>query len=386
MGNKRLPAHKQKNPGQNTRQGYPGAERFGRDPEEHGGPAVFKRMLPKILIILVLVAGVIWVLRYWMIQMPGRSAREPIPALNEQQSARAIRLRDDLSILTREIGERNLTHAYRQLKMTEEWLAREMERLRYRVTRQAYQVQGQEVVNVEAVKEGVTAPEEILVIGAHYDSVPGSVGANDNGSGVVALLELARMLHDEEFARTVRLVAFVNEEMPYFLTGEMGSRVYALGCKRLGEDIRLMLCLETLGYYSQEPGSQKYPTPLDKFYPNTGNFLAFVGNLSSREQVHRSIEVFRETSALPSEGVAAPSDLPGIGLSDHSSFWLHGYPAIMLTDTAMYRYPYYHTADDTMENVDFDRLALAVEGIAEVIRHFAGQPDAPPEPNTESAP
>jgi hypothetical protein len=343
-----------------------------------GSAKFFKRVLPKLLITLTLLVGVIWLLRQWMIQMPGESAREPLPPLNAEQQGVVERLREDLAILTTEIGERNLSRRYRGLKMTEDWLAHELEQLGYQVTRQTYMVEGQEVANVEAVAEGSSVPEQIIVVGAHYDSVPGSAGANDNGSGVVALLELARLLHREQFPRTLRFVAFVNEEMPYFQTGQMGSRVYALSCKRLGEDIRLMLCLETIGYYSRERGSQKYPAPLDSFYPDTGNFLAFVGNLSSRRQVHRAIEVFRQHSPLPSEGVAAPSDLPGIGLSDHSSFWMHGYPAIMLTDTAMFRYPYYHTADDTLENVDFERLALAVEGTAHIIRDFAST--ALPEP------
>ncbi len=211
------------------------------------------------------------------------------------------------------------------------------------------------VRNLEIVIRGREAAS--IVIGAHYDSVVGAPGANDNGSGVAALLELARRLNGWSPRLTHRLVFFVNEEPPFHQSTVMGSRVYADALLARGERIVAMFSLETIGYYSDSPGSQGYPFPLGLFYPDRGDFLAFVSNLSSRRLLHATIGAWRAQARFPSEGVAAPAWVPGVDWSDQWSFWRHGIPAVMLTDTALYRYPHYHLPSDTPDKVDYARLA-----------------------------
>jgi len=200
------------------------------------------------------------------------------------------------------------------------------------------------------------------------------VGANDNGSGIGAVLELARLFKEAKPARTLRFVAFVDEEPPFYRGDEMGSRYYAQRSKEQGENIVAMFSLETIGYYSECPGSQHYPFPLNFFYPSTGNFIAFVSNLSSRALLHEAIARFRRHAEFPSEAAAAPAFLPGVDWSDHWSFWKEGYSALMVTDTALYRYPYYHTMQDTPDKVDYERLARVVTGLHGMLRELVQVP------------
>ena len=200
-----------------------------------------------------------------------------------------------------------------------------------------------------------------IVVGAHYDTVPGSPGADDNASGVAVLIELSRIV------RGVRFVAFANEEAPYFLTPEMGSFVYA---RDRADGVRAMFSLEMLGYYDDAPNSQRYPTPLGLFYPDRGNFIAFVADLSCLNLVRRAAKVFRDNSDFPSEWLAAPSIVPGLSWSDHWSFRKHGIPAVMVTDTAFYRYPHYHLPSDTPEKLDYARMAKVTMGLAGMLKEL----------------
>ncbi len=222
-------------------------------------------------------------------------------------------------------------------------------------------------------QKGAERPGTIVVVGAHYDSVIGSPGANDNATGVAILLEMSRALKQDAPFRTVRFVAFVNEEPPYFLTELMGSREHARRARQRGEDIQAMFSLETLGYYSKDPGSQKYPLPLGAFYPRTGNFLGVVGKLSSRRLVVDFLRQFMSVSDFPVEGIATFEWISGINWSDHWSFWKEGYPALMLTDTAPYRYPEYHASRDLPENLNGPEFARAAHGIIQTVRRLASQ-------------
>jgi Zn-dependent M28 family amino/carboxypeptidase len=227
--------------------------------------------------------------------------------------------------------------------------------------------------NIEAEVRGDTP--QILLVGAHYDSVLGAPGANDNGSGVAALLALTRRFAGKPARQTLRFVAFVNEEPPYFQTPEMGSFVYAKRCRERGDQIAAMISLETIGYFSEASGSQNYPLPgIGAFYPTTGNFIGFVGNVQSGALVRRVVALFRQHGKIPSQGAAFPSFVPGVAWSDHWSFWQHGYPAIMITDTAPFRYPHYHSATDTPDKLDYDRFALVVSGVEKVIEEFDRAP------------
>jgi Zn-dependent M28 family amino/carboxypeptidase len=192
-------------------------------------------------------------------------------------------------------------------------------------------------------------------------------GANDNGTGAASTLELARIFAQQNTNRTLRFVEFTNEEPPFFWESVMGSLVYARRSRHNQENIVAMLSLETMGYFSEERNSQKYPFPIGLFYPDRGNFITFIGNLNSGDLVRRAIASFRRHTPFPSQGGAFPSQLPGVGWSDHWSFWQQGYNAIMVTDTAPYRYRYYHTTEDTPDKVDFEKLARVVTGLSNVI-------------------
>jgi Zn-dependent M28 family amino/carboxypeptidase len=240
------------------------------------------------------------------------------------------------------------------------------------VARERYTAGGRALVNVVATRPGRSA--DLVVLGAHYDSVRDCPGANDNGSGVAVLLALGRALASEELDRTMRFVAFANEEPPFFQTDGMGSFVHAKGCRDRGENVVAMLSLETMGYYRDEDGSQAYPPPFAWLYPSTGNFIAFVGHRASSELVRDAIGTFRTSASFPSEGAAPPAFIQGVDWSDHWSFWQHGYPnAIMVTDTAPFRYPHYHRPTDTADRLDYERLSRVVGGLVAVVRHVAAE-------------
>jgi Zn-dependent M28 family amino/carboxypeptidase len=169
----------------------------------------------------------------------------------------------------------------------------------------------------------------------------------------------------------VRFVFFVNEEPPYFQTERMGSLVYADRARAKNENIIAMISIESIGYYSDEPDSQDYPPGFSLLYPDRGNFIAFVGDFESRDLVKSTIEDFRLGRLLPSEGLAAPFAMPGVGWSDHWSFAVNGYPAVMVTDTAPFRNPHYHTESDRPDTLDYDRMALVVRGLMLVVRILA---------------
>jgi hypothetical protein len=300
-----------------------------------------------------------------LVMMPGKSYNGTLPPLTEAEKELQRRLYAHVDELATKVGERNVRRP-ESLKRAEKYIAEQFKALGYEVAMQEFDVDGVRVANVEAVLPGTQRPEQIFVLGAHYDSVD-SPAANDNASGVAALIELARLLKESKPAQTIRFVAFVNEEPPFFLTPSMGSFVYARRCRERAEEITGMFSLETIGYYSNKPGSQRYPFPLNYLYPDTGNFIGFVGNVGSRSFVRESVRLFRELVQFPSEGGAVPEFFEGVGWSDHASFWKFGYPALMVTDTAPYRYPYYHTPEDTIDKLDFESMARVVHGLGKVV-------------------
>ncbi len=304
------------------------------------------------------------------LRMPGRSHSGPLPPVSAEEAGIRDRLSTHVRTLADAIGERNIWRP-EALGAAADYIEQTFVELGYQPAGEAFESGGLSVRNIVAEQRGRSHPAEIVVVGAHYDSVRGSPGANDNGSGVAALLELARVLRGRELSRTVRFVAFVNEESPFAYTAEMGSLVHAKAAQARGDDIRAMISLETIGHYSDEPGSQQYPFPLRWFYPDTANFIGFVGNLGSRTLVRGALESFRRHVAFPAEGSAVPERIPGVGWSDHWSFWQAGYRAIMVTDTAFYRYDHYHTAEDTPDKVDYERTARVVGGLAGVIADLA---------------
>ena len=319
-----------------------------------------------MLWILAVVAPIVsagllaWIL---CVRMPGSSHRGELPPATEGQGLLAGQLRDDVRALAGEIGERSVR--------SPEANRRAAERIEASLRAAGLDPRIQDG-NVAAEVRGSSLPDEIVIVGAHYDSAEGSPGANDNATGVAATLALARRFARSAPERTLRFVAFANEEPPSFGTDAMGSRIDARACRERGEDIVAMLSLETLGCYTDEPGSQRYPLPLlNLLYPDRGDFVTFVGNVASGSLVRRAIGAFRERAGFPSEGAALPGWIPGVGWSDHDSYWREGYPAIMVTDTALFRDPRYHTAGDRPEHVDFGRLARVVEGLVAVVEELS---------------
>lgn len=314
---------------------------------------------------ILLLAGL-----FHLLHMPGTSHKGPLPPLDAEAAEIRDRLAAHVQRLAGDIGERNLWH-YEALTAAADYIERDLAQSGYRPAGEAFASRGKAVRNIVAEKPGATRPEEILLVGAHYDSVLGSPGANDNASGVAALLELARLLADQRLPRTLRFVAFVNEEPPFSFSPEMGSLVHAAAARERGDRIAAMLSLETIGCYSDAPGSQQYPFPLQWFYPDTADFVGFVGNLGSRKLVRNALRSFRRHARFPAEGAAVPEAIPGVGWSDHWSFWQNGYRALMVTDTAFYRYAHYHTPEDTPDKVDYGRTARAVAGLARVVADLA---------------
>ncbi|HEY2143278.1 MAG TPA: M28 family peptidase [Candidatus Udaeobacter sp.] len=355
--------------------------------------AALSKVLFSALRIAIAVAAVLALLWWFGVKMPGKNVSKAAPLSPDEVELRE-ELRTDVQKLAGEIGERNMRH-YPQLNAAADFIENSFSSAGLHLRRDSYDVRGQACHNIEAeiparsqgaasaeataakapvspgrrsLGEGGTPPPPIILIGAHYDSVFGSPGANDNGSGVAATLAIARRFAGKAPEHTLRFVAFVNEEPPYFLSDEMGSSIYAGRCKARGDKIAAMISLETIGYFSDAPHSQTYPSPgLGVFYPKVGNFIGFVSNVQSRALLCRVVGLFRKYARIPSEGAALPAFIPGVSWSDQRSFWRHGYPGIMVTDTAPFRYPHYHSANDTPDKLDYDRFALVVSGMEKVI-------------------
>jgi hypothetical protein len=300
--------------------------------------------------------------------MPGRSHRGALPPLTDAQRMLAASLLADVEALCA-VAPRSAfvrDHLAAAAAHVEGRLGTNVER------------HGDAAANLIVEIPGSSQRDEIVVIGAHYDSIDETIGADDNASGTAALIALAQRFAGMKPARTLRFVAFVNEEPPHFKTGDMGSYRYAKRCSERKEKIVAMLSLEMLGYYDDRAGAQAYPAPLSAFYPSEGNFIAFAGNLDSLGLVRRCVKSFRAHAEFPAEGAALPELIPQIGWSDQWSFWQFGYPGLMVTDTALFRNPHYHRMSDTPETLDYERLARVVEGLEPVIRELTASPPASP--------
>jgi peptidase M28-like protein len=332
---------------------------------------VVLKILSRALRVTIVAVAVLVLLWWFGMRMPGKNVSRAGP-LSPDEVVLREELRANVLKLAGEIGERNMWH-HAQLNAAADFIEDSFSRAGFHPRRDTYEIRGQPCHNIDVeipAQQGaaVSSPPPIIVIGAHYDSVFGSPGANDNGTGVAATLALARRFVGRTPQHTMRFVAFVNEEPPYFLSGEMGSFIYAGRCRARGDKISAMISLETIGYFSDAPHSQTYPSPgLGLFYPKVGNFIGFVSNVHSRTLLRRVVAAFRKHAKIPCEGAALPAFVPGVSWSDQWSFWRNGYPGIMVTDTAPFRYPYYHSSSDTPDKLDYDRFALVVSGMEKVI-------------------
>lgn len=321
--------------------------------------------------------------------MAQKSRRESLAPLSTSENLVSAKLRAHILMLAGIIGARSLTSNPDGLEKAAQYIEQCLAEFNYNRSQQDFMAHVSTSVggsgdatttvlnkvctrNIIAELKGTEKPQEIIILGAHYDSVYDCPAANDNGSGVGALLELARLLAKFESKRTIRFVAFTNEEPPFFGTDDWGAQQYANVCHERAEKVIAMLSMETMGYYSDAPGSQSFPHDVfGLVYPKQGDFIAFVSNMKSRRLLNRFTKLFRKATHFPCEKVAVPESIRGVAYSDHAAFWKYDYPALMITDTAFYRYPHYHTKEDTPDKVDYDSLARVVVGIAEVIRELS---------------
>ena len=329
------------------------------------------RMMLGVLFASALAVAALLALAWWYaLVVPGRPHTGPLPRPTSDEQDIAARLKQHVVAIAS--VPHNVKH-YAALERAAQHIEGTLDGLGYAVNRQVFAVAGRPVRNIEAQRETQSAEAPSLVVSAHYDSYDDAPGANDNGTGVAAVLELARLLRQWKPQRVrLRFVLFVNEEPPYYRTPDMGSWRYAKLLSERGENVHGMISLETLGAFSETPGSQKYPAPFGLIFPSKADFIAFVGLTGSRRFLHEVMASFRRHTAFPSIGGAAPDALvPGIGWSDHWAFGSFGYPAIMVTDTALYRYAHYHLPSDTPDKVDYERLARITKGIERVVREIA---------------
>ena len=332
-------------------------------------------MIIRILITLILAVSLVSLIvilsaMALMLNMPGRSFSGSPPALTKNELVLRDNLRRHLTVLATDIGERN-NLKYENLCRAAAYIEDQFKESGYEPRLDSFEVQGKKYTNVEAAIKG--ASRRIIVIGAHYDTVAGCPGADDNGTGIVSVLELARLLKGVKPQCILRFVAFPNEEYPFFRSKAMGSYVYAGQCRARGDDISGMIAVETVGYYSKKEHSQKYPINTLGFLPDRGDFLFFVGNYRSRDFLTECLGSFRKYATVPSEGISAFDCFEDISRSDNNSFWIHGYPGLMITDTADFRNPNYHLPSDRVETIDFDNLTRFVSALAKSLEAMGGE-------------
>lgn len=324
-----------------------------------------KRLWDKVL------ASVLYPFFRPYVGMPGRSYRGPLPELTDDDKLTRTHLIRHVRMLAEKIGDRSVLNMP-GLNQAADYIGEEFLAAGYSgFDEQPFNYEGYDLRNLEVRVEGTELPNEVLVIGAHYDTVPGTPGADDNATGVAAMLHLARRFAFHPCRRSLRFVGFAREETK--VTNNMGSYDYAKRCHDRGEKIVGMLSLEMMGVYSDDEGSQKYPWPFKLFYPTKGNFIGFVGNTASRDFTRRCVELFRRDTKFPCEGVAAPDWVKDATRSDHLPFWLFDYPALMITDTSNFRFPLYHTMEDTLDKLNFDRFALVTAGVQRLVKELGNE-------------
>lgn len=297
-----------------------------------------------------------------------RLSRPYTARLSEEENSSAENLKRIVHHLAGDIGTRNY-HSYANLDKTAEFIIQSFEGMGYVVTVMPYEMHGKAFKNIIAENPGQAKTKDIVLIGAHYDSCF-NPGADDNASGVAGLIELARLLKEEPSTSKIRFAAFTNEEPPFFMTEQMGSRVYAREAIRKGEKIKVAVILEMIGYYSDKVFSQKYLPLLGPFYPNRANFIALVGNFQTHTITEKLYKAFQSHSDFPIAKITSPDFIPGINFSDHWSFWKEGIPALMVTDTAFLRNPYYHQATDTAQTLDYAKMSKMLYGLKRSIVEY----------------
>ena len=258
------------------------------------------------------------------------------------------------------VGERSPFSGQRHLTAVENYIEKELAGFGLKVESDSFFHRGRSFHNILA-RLGPQSGAGLVILGAHFDSVAGTPGADDNASGVAVLLEAARILSQLRLRSQVLFSAFNLEEL-----NMVGSAHLAKQLKAAGTKIQAMISLEMIGYTDHKPGSQRYPLGLKWFYPDRGDFIGAIGNWNSGSLLRGFAGQMRRVKGLKVETLSVPGNgalIPAVRLSDHAPFWDLGYPALMITDTSFYRNPHYHGSSDTLETLDIDFMAKVCEGV-----------------------
>ena len=311
-----------------------------------------------MIFLFCVLCAFLWLIGLWFWVTQPLFARARV---NTERTVDPSRLQAHVHKLSVELVPRDENHL-ENLDRVAAYIKSEFSQTSAIVSEQPYRINRKSYRNV--IAQFGPATDERIVVGAHYDAAGPLPGADDNASGVAGLIELARLLERQQLPLRVELVAFTLEEPPYFRTTGMGSLIHAQSLKEKDVRVRAMFSLEMIGYFTDAANTQHFPAGvLSAFYPSAGNFIGVVGRLSDWSIVRRTKAAMRKATPLPVYSINAPSLVPGVDLSDHVNYWRAGYNAAMITDTAFYRNPNYHTAQDTEEKLDYKRMALVVEGV-----------------------
>jgi Zn-dependent M28 family amino/carboxypeptidase len=316
-----------------------------------------RRRITKLIMLVLIAFTVLLVALWFWITQPLFSGFTPLATT----SADPARLEAHVRMFSTQLHPRDESHP-ENLDRAAAYISAEFQRAKGVVSEQPYVVNRKTYRNVIAWFGPETTQR--IIVGAHYDTAGPFPGADDNASGVAGLIEIARLLSRQQLPMRVELVAFTLEEPPYFRTAHMGSAIHAASLLQQEVDVRAMFSLEMIGFFSDEPGSQKFPAPfLGAFYPSRGNFIAVVGSMGEGLLVRQVKAAMRRGSPLPVYSINSPRLVPGVDFSDQLNYWNAGYDAVMITDTAFFRNPHYHTVNDTPESLDYKRMAMVVEGV-----------------------
>ncbi len=319
------------------------------------------RIFISSLLILVLLLVALW----FLVTQPlfFKADRVAVPVVNPEVLESHVRMLSE--ILPARVGIEEA------LLPTVSWIEKQLAPYG-KTSRQSYEVSGEKFYNI-LMKFGQKSRETIIV-GAHYDTAHGYPGADDNASGVAGLIELARLLSesDDKLAVSIELVFFSLEEPPYFRTKSMGSFIHASSLAKNQQNVRVMIALDMIGYFSDDVGSQNFPVPLlNHIYPNRGDFIAVVADPRNMLTVRKIKHSFKTASDLPVYSINAPRFIQGIDFSDHLNYWNYGYKSVLVTDTSFNRNVAYHTEDDVADRLDYVRLGKVVQSVYRAVLDYS---------------
>lgn len=319
---------------------------------------------------VLVIVGAIALMLFYVSSMPGKSSPLSSTVMTEEEADIAQRLRDECTMLAHQIGQRS-TIKHSAADQAREYIGQRLTRSALRPVETMFSSRGEQAVNIEAVSEGTSAKDEVLVVGAHYDTSSYTPGANDNASGVAMLLQIARLVDMKPHDRTVAFVFFERGSARFASTDHTGSFAWARKAQQENKKIVGMISIDSVGLYFDEPGTQGGPFPLSLFYPDQGNFLMFAGDFGSRQLVQACVQNFRSQAGFPCEGLTLPEFLPWLAHSDHYAFRQHDWPALLVTDTGPLRNTEHGQMTDTPDRLNYNRMARATVRMVKLIEYLA---------------